>query len=165
VLTKEEAQKKVKENIGSLESLCKEAICCADLNLMLAMDFPEEASKKLCEIISLEASDIGIEDLRKHYLRCLKEKKSNIINTIVRRKHKIYFASRSNLHPIRLLEHLRAAPNDICAYMFKTSIGLAETNKVDRRSLLLKKKLASIEFAEANDMMFAAESEEERDDT
>ncbi|KKL77240.1 hypothetical protein LCGC14_2036820, partial [marine sediment metagenome] len=39
------------------------------------------------------------------------------INFIVRRKNKIYFASRALLGPFNLLNHLRSAPRDLPSFM------------------------------------------------
>lgn len=102
----------------SLEKKCKEAICRADLSMMLSMGFPEEGSRQLCRIIKEEAKSLGVRDLNKHYERHLTAARSNIINTIVREKHKIYFATRSNLNPVRLLEHLDSVPTDLVGHLW-----------------------------------------------
>jgi len=141
--TKESAEKKVRENIGSLEKIAKEAICTADINLMLAIGFPTEISVKICEIIKEEAKSLGINNLRKHYEASI-EGKSNIINTIVRRKHKVYFATRSNLHPLIALEHFESEPNDICSVLFKRSINKSNEMKKKRREALLEKQIKKL---------------------
>lgn len=146
--TREQAEKKVKENIGSLEKLCKEAICTADINLMLAMGFPEETSLKICDIIKEEAKSLGINNLDEHYEKSLRGR-SNIINTIVRRKHKVYFATRANLHPLIALEHFESEANDICSIMFRRSITKSTEMKEKRREALLEreiKRLAQSDF-------------------
>ncbi len=136
--SQEQAKELVKKNIGSLEKLCKEAICTADLNLMLAMGFPESASKKICEIIINEAKEIRISNLEDHYERSVNEGKSNIINTIVRRKHKVYFATRANLHPMLTLQHFESEKNDLCSIMFHRSLGKASEMKKKRREAVLE---------------------------
>lgn len=103
----------------SLANKCKEAICRADLNALLEMGFPEIGSRRLCEIIRARAGELGIHDLDKHYQAHLTGKKSNVINTIVRKNHRFYFATRSNLLPIALLEHIDRPGNDLCATLLK----------------------------------------------
>jgi len=132
--SKEQAEEKVSENIGSIEHLCKEAVCTADINLMLALGFPEEASRKICSIVSKRASELGIKDLKSFYEESLEAKRSNIINLIVRKFHKLYFATRANLHPIFLLEHIESSGNeDLCASLFNLSMGNALEMKKERR--------------------------------
>jgi hypothetical protein len=140
--TLEEAKRRVADNIGSLEHLCKEAICLADYNLMVAMGFPEVASKRLCAIIISKAKDLRIKDLKAHFKRHLEENKSNIINVIIREKHKVYFATRSNLHPIILLEHLEAGyGEDLCSLMFKSSMVHSSKCLDNRRKKIVGKGL------------------------
>ncbi len=122
----------------SLHSRCVEAICLAEVERMVEMGFSQDGSKILCKIIEKKASEIGITDLKEHFRRHKEEGKSNIINTIVRKCHKIYFATRANLHPIRLLEHLETEPNDLVGYLFKNSIAKIEPMKEEALTLRLK---------------------------
>ena len=108
----------------SLEERCKRAICTADLKDMLEMGFPLAGSKRLCQIIVKEAGDVGVKDLQKHYRSHMERGKSNIINLIVRKKHKFYFATRSNLHPVRLLEYLNTPPTDLTSHMWHRALKL-----------------------------------------
>lgn len=110
-------QKHVGEQ-GSLEERCKRAVCLADLPDMLAMGFPETASRHLCEIIRQEAASVGVTDLARHYQRHCARGSSNIINQIVRLKHQVYFATRSDLHPVQLLKHLEAPATDLVAHLW-----------------------------------------------
>lgn len=102
----------------SLEERCKEAICLANESEMLAMKFPAEASRRLCQIIREEAESVGVRDLQAHFRKHKEKNSSNIINTIVRKRHKIYFATRASLHPVRLQEHLEAEANDLVAHLW-----------------------------------------------
>ncbi len=106
----------------SLEERCKTAVCKGSVSDMLAMGFPEAGSRRLCEIIREEAEALGITDLDGHFDRHLTKGNSNIINLIVRKKHKLYFATRSNLHPARLLEHLASPPTDLVSYLWRKSL-------------------------------------------
>lgn len=112
----------------SLEDCCKEAICTADVNMMLGMGFPKEGSHKLCSIIKEEAKTLGVYNLKEHYQKHIEEGKSNIVNVIIRNKHKFYFATRSNLGPIRLLQHIEQPATDLTAHLWKRSLKLKENN-------------------------------------
>lgn len=105
----------------SLEEKCREAICTANLDKMLEMGFPEDGSRKLCEIIRKEAESVGVRDLEAHYDNHLEKGTSNVINLVVRKKHKVYFATRASLHAVSLLNHLDAPATDLCAYMWHIS--------------------------------------------
>lgn len=130
MLTQKEAEQAVSDNIGSLESLCKKGICTADTNLLIALGFPERTSFSICEVISSAATEFGIANLKKYFEECLKEKRSTIINMIIRRKHKLYFATRSNLPPVKLLTHLRKDRADLCEALYE--ISSYNTNKAKR---------------------------------
>lgn len=110
----------------SLEERCKKAICTANLKEMLDMNFPKIGSEKLCAIIKREARSLGIDKLDKHYENHLTKGRSNIINTIVRKKHRFYFATRASLSPVRLLRHLDAPAVDLTSQLWRKSIELKE---------------------------------------
>ena len=135
-----------KHGIESLHSKCIEAVCLAEVEKMVEMGFDEKGSKLLCEIVRRKAEEIGITDLREHFGRHKEEGRSNIINTIVRRCHKIYFATRANLHPIRLLEHLETEPNDLVGYLFKKSMEKVESLKEDSLRLKMGELLNRLEM-------------------
>lgn len=104
----------------SLEAEAKKAICLADVDAMLELGFDAKASKKLAEIIVNEAKSIGISEsgLKELYYSKTATGGTSIINMIVRRKNKIWFASRSSLRPVSLVRHLRTKPCDIAGHMF-----------------------------------------------
>ncbi len=106
----------------SLEEQCKAAVCQADLEKMLEMGFPLAGSRKLCEIIKAGAEELGVLDLQEHFRKHLEKGSSNIINLIVRKKHKVYFATRSSLHPVRLLQYISAPPTDLVSYLWYKSV-------------------------------------------
>jgi hypothetical protein len=149
--TPEEAKKKVKETIGSLEDLCREAVCTADVNLMLAMGFPGEAAGKICNIIRQRARELNIRDLEQHYRWCVKKRRSTLINTIVRENHPVYFATRASLHPLRLLEYLQAPPTDLCAFLVRTSLSKSTLAKRLRREVLRRRATKNTPCEEALD--------------
>jgi hypothetical protein len=65
---------------------------------------------------------IGVHDLEAHYKRHKAEGRSNIIKEIVRKKHKVYFASRARLAPYFFLENIfdTSMPDDLVSSLVKT---------------------------------------------
>ncbi len=119
-----------KHGTKSLREECIEAVCLADADAMVELGFPRRETEKLCQVIRRLAAKLGLRNedaLQKHYQRHLDEGRSNIINTIVRRFHKSYFATRANLHPIDLLEHLETPPRDLVGYLIQQSLDVEET--------------------------------------
>lgn len=140
--TREQAAELVRNTVGSLEDLCKQAICTADINLMLAMGFPEKASRVLCGIVTERAAQLGITDLEKHYRKGLETGAGTIINTLVRKFHKVYFATRSNLHPMVLLDHLESASKeDLCVHLYTHSMEQAPAQLATRRKVVMERRL------------------------
>lgn len=118
-----------KHGARSLREECVEAVCLANPDALIELGFPEKEMRQLCGIIQTYAAKLGVQGeraLRLHYRKHVEEGKSNIINTIVRRFHKTYFATRSNLHPLQLLEHLEAEPRDLVGFLVRQ--GLQETD-------------------------------------
>lgn len=107
----------------SLEDECREAICTADVDKMIDLGFGEKASIVLAEIIKDRAKDCGFHpnSLRGYFKKSEKEKKSSIINIIVRKFHKLWFTSRSSLHPLNMLENLECSPEDLSGHMYTKS--------------------------------------------
>ena len=106
-----------KHGIKSLQEEATDAICVADTEKMVGLGFDREASQLLCDLILLEAASLRIWDLVSFHQAAKEGRGSKIINFIVRRKNKIYFASRALLGPFNLLDHLRSAPLDLPSFM------------------------------------------------
>jgi hypothetical protein len=114
-----------KHGTKSLREECVEAVCLADPTALVKLGFPEKETQQLCNIIRSYAAKLGIRtdaELAAHYQKHLEEGRSNIISTIVRRFHKTYFATRSNLHPLDLLEHLEGEPRDLVSYLVQQGL-------------------------------------------
>lgn len=114
-----------KHGTKSLREECVEAVCLADSAALINLGFPEKETEQLCNIIRSYAAKLGIRndaELGAHYQRHLEEGRSNIISTIVRKFHKTYFATRSNLHPIDLLEHLEGGPRDLVSFLVQQGL-------------------------------------------
>lgn len=121
-----------KHGVKSLREECVEAVCLADVKALTALGFPEKETQQLCGIIRKYAAKLGVrtdEELRAHYQRHVEEGRSNIINTIVRRFHRTYFATRSNLHPIDMLEHLDSEPRDLVGYLVRQGLEQPDEDK------------------------------------
>jgi hypothetical protein len=122
-----------KHGVRSLREECVEAVCLAQPAALLKLGFPERETQQLCNIIRTYAAKLGVRtdsELEAHYRRHLEEGTSNIINAIVRRFHKTYFATRSNLHPLELLSHLEQEPRDLVAFLVQQ--GLGETSEDEK---------------------------------
>jgi hypothetical protein len=104
----------------SLESECREAICTADVEKMVTLGFDPQASVVLAETIKSLAKQIGFspDHLKEYFHRAEKEGRSSIVNIIARTFHKIWFTSRSKLHPTVILENLNAPPADLSSWLF-----------------------------------------------
>jgi hypothetical protein len=119
-----------KHGVRSLREECIEAVCLADSEALIKLGFPSRETHQLCQIIRRCAAKLGLRsdaELQAHYRRHLEEGRSNVINTIVRRFHKSYFATRAELHPVDLLEHLETRPRDLVGHLIQRSLGADET--------------------------------------
>lgn len=104
---------KQKHGIKSLQGEATDAICTADVDQMVRLGFDREPSLLLCNLIIVEAARIGISDLVRYHKNVKENGGSKIINLIVRKQNKIWFATRSNLSPFNLLDHLKANAADL----------------------------------------------------
>jgi len=114
-----------KHGVRSLREECVEAVCLADAKALVKLGFPSRETNQLCRIIREYAAKLGLRsdaDLQAHYRRHLEEGRSHVINTIVRRFHKSYFATRASLHPVDLLEHLETPPRDLVGHLIQRSL-------------------------------------------
>ena len=121
-----------KHGTRSLREECVEAVCLADTDALVKLGFPSRESYQLCQIIREYAGKLGVrgdEALRAHYQEHLEEGRSNIINAIVRRFHRSYFATRALLHPVDLLEHLETAPRDLVGRLIHAGLGTSGTHQ------------------------------------
>ena len=123
-----------KHGIESLHNKAIDAICLCDVDRMVEMGFDKRASEIIVDLIRKNAAELlGIttqSQLEEKHRQFRELGRSNLINTIVRRKNKIYFATRANLHPLRLLEHLRTKPNDIVGHLFKMAVKRSTENEI-----------------------------------
>ncbi len=114
-----------KHGTRSLREECVEAVCLANAKAMVELGFPIRESLQLCNIIRERAAMLGVRtdaELLSHYQKHVEEGRSNILNAIVRRFHKSYFATRSLLHPVDFLEHLETEPSDLVGHLIHQSL-------------------------------------------
>lgn len=121
----------------SLHSIVMKAICTADNSTLIAENFDKDTSEFICNIIKTKAANIGIHDLITHYNKVIERGGSNIINIIVRKENKIYFASRSFLDCCDLLEFLNAKVVDLPSKIFK----LTTSGKYNSKRTILDEQL------------------------
>ncbi len=108
---------KQKHGIRSLQEEATDAICTADVDKMVELGFDRAPSKLLCDLIRKEAASLRVYNLVKYHDFVKENGGSKIINFIVRRKNRVYFATRANLGPFKLLDHLNDAPVDLPSWM------------------------------------------------
>lgn len=110
---------KQKHGVKSLHDVVIDAICTCNVELLVEHGFERGTSTIICNIIIDKAREVGVNDLARYHKEAKEKKRSNIINFLVRKQNKIYFASRALQEGCRLLEHLEQPVVDIPSKMFK----------------------------------------------
>jgi len=103
----------------SLYEIVIDGVCMGDVNMLVDVGFKRGTTEKLCGLIKSKATQVGVHDLVKYHLKAKEKGYSNIISKIVRTQNRIYFASRSKLEAIALLEALASPVVDIPSEVFK----------------------------------------------
>lgn len=111
---------KQKHGVLSLHSIVMDAICTGDVEMLVKYGFARETSDTICNIIKKKAAEAGIHNLYSYHQKAKEKGWSNVINRIVRKENKIYFASRANLEGCQLLDHLEADAVDTPSKILKT---------------------------------------------
>lgn len=104
---------KQKHGVKPLHNIVIDAICSADIDILVKEGFDRSASTIICNTIVEKAASLGITNLKQYHLAAKAKKRSTIINRIVREENKIYFASRATLEGCELLYYLKNAAVDI----------------------------------------------------
>jgi len=139
------SEQRVKSNVGSIEALCEEAICTANLELMVALGFPKEISEILSTTISSSAAQIGVHDLTKHYERAIEQGGPTVINRLIRAFHRVYLSSRAKLHHSVLLDYLDTKDSDLCLLVLTRALNNSEGMLQTRRDIRAKKKASRLD--------------------
>ena len=111
---------KQKHGVLSLHSIVMDAICTGNVETLVEHGFNRETSTIICGIIKQKAAAAGIHNLYSYHKKAKDKGWSNVINRIIRRENKIYFASRANLEGCQLLNHLENEPVDTPSMILKT---------------------------------------------
>lgn len=149
---------KQKHGIKSLQEEATDAICTANIDEMVRLGFDRQPSQLLCNLIRKEAAATGIRDLIGYHNFIKKNGGSKIINRIVRIKNKIYFATRAQLGPFKLLEYLQADPVDLPSFALSHML-LSGKEKVAAKIDRLKAKRMKIRNILKNDKMYGVYTE------
>lgn len=128
---------KQKHGIKSLQEEATDAICTANVDEMVNLGFDRQPSQLLCDLIRKEAAATGIRDVVSYHKFIKENGGSKIINRIVRMKNKIYFATRAQLGPFKLLDHLREKAVDLPSFMM-AHILRSEREKIEDKIDRLK---------------------------
>jgi hypothetical protein len=110
---------KQKHGVKSLHSIVMDAVCMGDVEMLAQHGFDRETSSVICGIVAEKAAGIGVRNLVDYHKKAKEKGWSTIINRLVRMQNKIYFASRSDLESLSLLEHLDAPAVDVPSRIFR----------------------------------------------
>lgn len=140
-----------KHGVESLQEAATDAICTADVERLVELEFSREASELVCGLIVKEAKTLGINDLVSYHIKAKEKGWSKVINKIVREFNKVYFASRSMLKPYKLLEYLECDPVDLPSMMFHVMLNTpVESAENKLRKMKLDKELKYAHFSMSN---------------
>lgn len=109
---------KQKHGVKSLHSIVVDAICSGNVETLIKHEFDRETSQTICDLVRAKGREIGITDLEKYHAKAKEKGWSNVINLIVRKQNRIYFASRANLETIELLAALDSPAVDVPSTIF-----------------------------------------------
>lgn len=130
----------------SLYEIVIDNICTANVENLVEVGFKRGTTEKLCALIVDRAHSLGIFDLQRFHSRAKARGGSNLISTIIRNRHKIYFASRSILEGTNLLKALSSPAVDVPSRMFKW----ATSGKADRIKVMLDEIINKEEIQKIN---------------
>ena len=104
---------KQKHGATPLRDIVVDAVCTGDIETLVKHGFERSTSTIICDTIKSKALLLGVTDLVEHHKQAKEKNSSNIINKIVRKENKVYFASRAALEPIEFLHHLEQPAVDV----------------------------------------------------
>jgi hypothetical protein len=118
---------KQKHGIKSLHDIVVGAICTGDVETLVENGFARGTSTVICNVLRTKGAELGVKDIKSYHEWTVRNKRSKLINRIVREQNRIYFASRSQLGACSLLKCLEAEEVDCPSKMFKWTLsGKAE---------------------------------------
>ena len=96
---------KQKHGKKSLHKIVIDAICTADVEMLIKEGFDSTISKIICDTIKDKAKKRNIKSLTYYHEQAKKGGRANIINRIVREENKLYFTSRSVLDILAVIKN------------------------------------------------------------
>ncbi len=123
---------KQKHGVQSLHDIVIDAICTADVNLLVEHGFKRGTSTIICNIIREKAKGLEkpVHNLKSYHEFIKRKGASNIINRIVREQNKIYFASRAQLEACKLLAHIEQPALDVPSNMLHLILSGKSNNAI-----------------------------------
>jgi len=129
-----------KHGTVSLHEVVTDSIYTNKPNNLIKNGFNEEISKLICNLIKTKAKEIGINNLEKYDIISKTKGKSNVVSLIIKKQNKIYFASRSKLKSLELLECLNSKSVDLPSKLFKKTMAYKLNLKEIKNKLIYKQK-------------------------
>jgi hypothetical protein len=149
---------KQKHGVKSLHSIVVDAICQGDVETLAKYDFERETSQIICDVVREKAKQVGVSDLVSYFHKAKEKGWSNIINLIVRKQNRIYFASRSDLEGLQLLAALESPvvdmPSQLVHNVLAGKAGMKHTLMDECLDQKMVDKLAGTERKEAAAELF-----------
>ena len=132
-----------KHGLESLHDIVIDAICTGNSDVLAEEGFNKEISEFICNVIRTKASNLGIRDLVNFHEKVGKNG-SNVLNKIIRKENKLYFASRSSLESCDLLEYMTSEVVDLPSKIYSLTMSGKYTNvetvlEIDKDEELLNK--------------------------
>lgn len=131
---------KQKHGVQSLHDIVIDAICTADVETLVKHGFNRGTSTIICDIIKKKAKEVGVRDVKSYHAWTKANGRSKLINVIVRKQNKIYFASRAQLEGCKLLSHLYSKAVDWPSKMLKRVLSFKSEGKMTEWDKYLDKK-------------------------
>jgi hypothetical protein len=164
---------KQKHGVKSLHSIVVDAICTGNVETLVKHEFDRETSQTICDLVRAKGREIGVHDLEKYHKKAKERGWSNVINLIVRKQNRIYFASRASLETIELLTALDSPAVDMPSTIYHNMLmGKSEHKRTLMDECLDKKmverlnsansKEAAQELFKILDVLFEPNEEEKR---
>jgi hypothetical protein len=97
---------KQKHGVKSLHKVVTDAVCSADLAILIQEGFNPKISEIICNQIITKAAEIGVKNVAEHHRLVMLRGGSSIINKIVKRQNILYYTSRANLEGSKIFKNL-----------------------------------------------------------
>lgn len=109
---------KQKHGVKSLHDIVIDAICSGDVNALVENGFARGTSTIICDVLRKKGAELGVRNIKSYHEWATANRRSKLVNRIVRQQNKIYFASRALMGSCGLLKTLKADGVDWPSKMF-----------------------------------------------